>query len=109
MLEVPFIEPPFEISARVISGRGMSLKIDHVWRTIAVAAAEKMIVADFVKSRCRSVGGDVSAQAAVFSVGIDDHRHRIPAHITLDATLDVAVAGIFGLSFNRDGVEVGRL
>ena len=48
------------------------------------------------------------AQSAVRPVGIHDHRHGVPADVALDPPLDLAVAGVRRLLFNRDGVEVRR-
>ena len=44
----------------------------------------------------------------VVRIGLDHHRHRVPAHDALDAPLDVAVAGIWRLLLRRNRVDVGR-
>ena len=49
------------------------------------------------------------ADACRFAVSPHDHSHRVPADITLDAPLDLAVARIRLLLLHRDGVYVGRV
>ena len=40
--------------------------------------------------------------------GTDDHRQRVPAHISLDAFLQIQIAGIGRLALHRDGVVIRR-
>ena len=46
-------------------------------------------------------------ETAVPAVGLDDHRHGIPAEVALDAPFDIPVAGILRFLFGRDGVHIG--
>src|SRR5205814_1258487 len=80
--------------ARVVSRGGMALEKNHVSRTVAVAATEKMIVTDLVQCRQRGKGRDVSAQPAVQPVGVHDHRHGVPANVTLDSHFGLPITRI---------------
>src|SRR5260370_31853440 len=83
IMQLLFIEAPFQVSARVIARRGVALKIDEVRRPAAVAAAEKMIVSHFIKCRAGSVIPDVAADAVMLASGFHDHRHRVPPDVAL--------------------------
>src|ERR671914_632545 len=87
----------------------MALKINHIAGLFAVAAAEKMIEADFIQGRRRGVGRDVPTDVGVQPVRFDYHRHGVPADIAFDATLDFPLAGISRLSFGRYGIDVRRV
>jgi hypothetical protein len=41
------------------------------------------------------------------AVGLDHHRHRVPAHVGAQALLDLDVAGRALFLVGRDGVDVG--
>jgi hypothetical protein len=51
----------------------------------------------------------VTADAVFNTIGAHDHGHRVPAHETLDAALDLTAAGIRHLLVGVDGVDVGRV
>ncbi len=89
ILQMPFVQPAFEKRARIHSRRGVALKINDVAGEIFRRAAEKMIERHFVKRRRRSVSRDVAADVRG-RIGLDHHRHRVPAHEAFDAALDVA-------------------
>ncbi len=42
-------------------------------------------------------------------VGIDDHRHRIPADVALDLPFDLAITGIRRLLFPGNRVDIGSI
>ena len=107
ILQMLFVQPAFEIGARIHAGRGVALKINLVAGKILRAPAEKMILRHFVKRRRRRERRDVPADVRG-GIRLHHHRHRVPAHDALDAALDVAVAGIFRLLRRRDGVDVRR-
>src|SRR5439155_778471 len=50
ILQVLFREPSFEVSARVISGRGVALKINHVRGPAIRGSAKEMIEANLIQS-----------------------------------------------------------
>ena len=43
------------------------------------------------------------------AVGLDDHGHGIPADDAFDPPFDLAVAGIGGFSFRRNGIDIRRV
>src|SRR5688572_18258193 len=88
IVQVLFRETAFEIGAGVVAGRGVALEKYDVRRLAFVAAAEAMVLRDFVKCRGRRESRDVSAKAVVLAVGVDDHRHGVPANKALDAGFD---------------------
>ena len=42
-------------------------------------------------------------------VGMDHHRHRVPAQVSLDPALERAIAGILDFLARRDRVDVGGI
>ena len=92
----------------VDSRRGMPLEEDLVGRLRALLAAEEVVEGHFVQRGGRGEGGDMPADAAAELVGADDHRHGVPADDALDAAFDLAVAGVCGLEFDRNGVDIRR-
>ena len=107
ILQLRFINPAFHVGARIHTGRGVTLEINHVARKIFGATPEKMILRHFVKRRGRRKRRDVATDVRI-GIRLHHHRHCIPAHDTLDAALDVAVAGILRLLLGRNRVDVGR-
>ena len=70
---------------------------------------EEVVEADFVERGRRGERRDVAADAVFGLVGLDHHRHRVPAHEALDPALDFAAARERRLLGRRDGVDVGRV
>src|SRR4051812_43554336 len=88
IVEVLLIEATFQKRARVVAGGTVALKVDDICRLAIVAAPEKVVVSDLIKSGRGSVGRDVSTKSAVLAVRVYDHRHGIPTKITFDAGFD---------------------
>src|SRR6185436_11299700 len=97
-------QSPFEKGARVIARRGVALKENKIGGTI-IATAEEMVLRDLVKRRAGSETGNVTAEAVVLLVRIDDHRHGVPANDAFDTAFDFAVAGVFRLFPRRNGIH----
>ena len=76
----------------------MALKVHQVGGSIAVAAMEKMVETDFVQRGAGGVGRDVAAETGMLAIGVDDHRHGVPAGQTLDPPLQFAIARVRGSS-----------
>ena len=84
----------------------MSLEVNEVARLVAVAGVKEMIEAD-LKQRCqRGIGRDVTTDSRVFLVLTMHHRHGIPASQAFHAPLELAIAGIWDLLFDGNGVDV---
>ena len=107
ILQMLLVQPAFEKSARIHSGRGVPLEINEVARKIFRASAEKMILRHLVKRRRRCERPDVSAHVRR-GIRLHHHRHRVPADDALDAAFDVAVAGKCRLLLRRNRVDVRR-
>ena len=108
ILQMSLVQPAFEKRPRIHARRGVALEINHVAGKILRAPAEKMVERHFVKRRRRGVGRDVPADVRG-GIGLDHHRHRVPADVALDAALDLAVAGKRRLLLRRNGVDVRRV
>ncbi len=102
------IQPPLEVGARIVAGRRVALKKDQVCRLAIIPTAEKVVLRDFVERRERGEGRNVSTEATVLAIGIDDHGHGVPANEALDAGFNLPVAGIGRLLFEGNRVEIGR-
>src|SRR5262245_65545227 len=94
-----FPEPPFEEGARVDSRRSVSLKIDEVTRLITDTGTKEVIEPDLHEGGDRGVCCNMSANARVRFVLLQDHGHRVPAQDALDPASDRLVAGIRLLIF----------
>ena len=53
------------------------------------------------------MAAEVAAVGRVQAVGLDHHRHRVPAHVGAQALLDLDVAGAALFLVGRDRVDVG--
>ena len=108
MVQMPFVQAVFQKRARIVAGRGVALKINQVRQPSILAPAEEMVVGHFIKRRHRSVAGDMAAHPGVAVIGVDHHGHGVPARQALDAALNLPVAGISRLLFQRDGIDIRR-
>ncbi len=96
----------FHKGSGVHAGRGVALE-EHLVAAAGVAPSpEEVVVAHFVEVRGRGVGGDVAADADARALGPVDGHRGVPAHVGADALLDLLVAGVVRLVFDRDGVDV---
>src|SRR6185312_5203866 len=95
-------DPPFQITARIYAGRGVSLKVNEIAGLIAVVGVEEMVVAN-LQQRCqRRIRGNVSADAGILLVLPVDHRHSIPTDQALDAALHRPISRIGMFFFYGD-------
>src|ERR1043165_2915969 len=85
----------------------MALKVNHVRVMITVTAAEKMVEAHFIKRGRGSIGGNMTANVWMKTIGFDNHRHGVPTDVALNPPLNFPVAGIAGLVLARNGIDVG--
>ena len=108
VLQVLLVQPAFQERPRVNARRRVPLEIHHVADEILRPPAEEMVEPHLAQRRRRGVGRDVPAQAAVLAVGVDDHRHRVPADVALDAPLHLPIPREGRLLLGGDGVDVGR-
>ncbi len=107
--QVLFGQAAFEERAAVHAGAGVTLEVDLVTgETVFAAAAEEVVLGDFVQGRRTGKGADVPADGAVFAIRADDHGHRVPANDALDAAFDLAVAREDWLFVDGNRVDVGR-
>src|SRR5882672_6671160 len=92
-----FAQAPFEIGTRINAWTRVSLDEEHIARMVVRGRSPEVIEAHFVERR----GGCIARQvAAVLSAGaVRQHHHgdRIPADVSLDATLESAIARVFAL------------
>ncbi len=57
-------------------------------------------------AKLRDVAAEVAAVGRVQAVGLDDHRHRVPAHVGAQAPFELEVAGAVLLVDRLDRVDV---
>jgi len=113
MQQLLFGQAAFEVGAGVDAGRHMALDVQAVAAVVLALGMPEMVEAGTEHAGQRGEGADVAAQvAAVFrvvAVGLDHHRHRVPAHVGAQALLDLDVAGAAGFLLGRNGVDIGRV
>ena len=90
-------QTPFQEGARIDARRAVALEINEIARLVDAGLilncrAEEVVEADLHQRGHRGIGRDVAADAGVFLVLLDDHRHRVPADDALDAALDFEIA-----------------
>ncbi len=95
-----------EESARIDSGRGVPLIVDHVAGERLRRRAEKMILADVEERRGGGERRDVTSELRAHFVRTHDHRERIPTHVVAKASFDSAIPGKRCLPFGRNRVDV---
>jgi len=50
----------------------------------------------------------MTADIGVEAIGLDDHRHGVPAHVTFDAPFDFPIARVRRLLLRGNGIDVRR-
>ena len=108
MVELLLADSPLQEGSGVNPRRAVALEHDQIAAVGLAGGTEEMIEPDFEEIGNRLVGGDVASETAALAVGLDHHRHRVPADDRLDTPLERRVARSLGLLVGRDGVEVGR-
>ena len=108
VLQLLFGDPPLEKCPRVDARRGVALKVDLVARVVVAAAADEVIHRHLDERGRRGERGDVTADALVFAIGANHHRHRVPADDALDPSLNLAIAREGRLLVDRNRVDVRR-
>ncbi|MNN01042.1 hypothetical protein D3C81_1136490 [compost metagenome] len=106
IVQLRFRDAAFQIGAAIDAGRGMALDVDQVPGELVRAATEEVVETHVVQHGRRLVGGDVAAHVRV-SGRAQDHHHRIPADIRVQAALDGQVARICTLALGGDAVGIG--
>ena len=107
VMELLLADPPFEESAGIDTGRAVTLEEHQIPAMILGTRVQEVVVGDIDQGRRGGEAGDVPAQLGREPIGLDHHRHRIPAHQRADAPLQRQIArkGLLGL--DRDGVQIG--
>ncbi len=85
----------------------MALDIHHVALEVVGATAEKVIEANVIQYRRRSIGGDMTADSRMLA-GPQHHGHGVPADIGVQPAFDGQVARVGLLAVDGNGVDVGR-
>ena len=92
-----FGDPTFEVGARIDAGGHMALDVEAVTAVVFALGVPEMVEARAKHVGQRGKRADVAAQVAAFgrvdAVGLDDHRHRVPAHVGAQTAFDFQVAG----------------
>src|SRR5690348_13468730 len=109
MLQMVLIKTALKKCARINPGRGMPLEVNHVAYKIAVPRTKEMIEGDLIERRGGGISRDVSAEATMGAVRVNDHGHGVPAHIALNATFHFPVTRKWRLFVRRDSIDIRRL
>ena len=87
-------ESTLEVSARVDTGRRVTLEVDVVAGDAVLMSMKEVIEAGFEERGAGRVRGDVTAEAGVQPIGPHHHGHGVPADQAADAALDLSIAGV---------------
>src|SRR5690606_28895333 len=101
-----FAHAPFNKSACVDAGRGVSLEVDLVATAGVVLATEEVVEAHFIKRGYGGVRGDVSTDTLAGSLSARHHHGGVPADPAAVTALHFLVAGELGLVVHVNGVDV---
>ena len=104
-LQLVFIEPAFEVGARIDAGGRMRLEEHQVAAVFAVCRMEEMIEADLKDFGGGRIASDTAAELAMGHIGARDHRQRVPTDNGGDPRLHIDVAGKRALPFEGDVFE----
>ena len=107
IVELLLGEAAFKEGAGVHPRRAVPLEEDQIAALLAVLTVPEVVLPDLVHHRRGCKTGDVTADIGVLA-GTDNHRQRIPAHISLNAFLQLQIAGIRRLALHRDSVVIRR-
>ncbi len=105
--QVFLLQAPHQKGTRIDARGNVTLDVQHVRRTIGTATTKEMVKTDLIQGGTGGIGGDVSSQSTMVSIGINDHRHRIPPDVAFDPSLDFPIPRVSGLVFFWNGVDVG--
>ena len=106
---LPSTQSSFKKGPGINPRRGVRLKV-HLIATIVSALRSKEVVKTHLHhGGSRQIGRNMAANAGTAIVGLEYHRHRIPANDVLDAGFNFDVAGIFALIENVYGVAIERI
>ena len=101
----------FHEGAGVDAGRRVALDVEQVAAVVFALGVPEVVEAGAEHRRQRREARDVAAEVAavgrVQAVRLDDHRHRVPAHVGAQPLLDLDVAGRALFLVGRDRVDVG--
>ena len=110
MEQLLFSQAPFHVSAGIDARRHVALNIEAVAAVVFTLGVPEMVEAGAKHVRERGEGANVAPQITaidrVVAIGLDHHRHRIPAHVGTQTLLnfDIARAALFLVG--GDGVDV---
>jgi hypothetical protein len=106
-----FGQAAFEVSAGIDAGGDVALDVEAVAAVVLALGMPEVVEAGAEHVRQRGEGADVAAEVAalgrVVAVGLDHHRHRVPAHVGTQALFDLEIAGATLFLIGLDGVDVG--
>ncbi len=106
-------QTPFQVGARIDAGRHMALDVEAVTTVVFTLCVPEMIEAGTKHVGQRGEGTDVPAQIStvhrVMAIGLDHHRHGVPAHVGAQAFLDFNIAWATLLLIGLYRVDVGRV
>ena len=105
-----FRDAALEVCPRVDARRRVALDVQQVAAVLAVGAVPEVVEAAAQhggeRRERRQVATEIAAVGRMQPVRLDDHRHRVPAHVGAQALFDVDVAGELRLVLGRDRVDV---
>jgi hypothetical protein len=105
-----FGQAAFKVGAGVDAGGDVALDVEAVAAVVFALGVPEVVEASAEHVRQRGKGADVAAEVAAFggmvAVGLDHHRHGIPAHVGAQALFDLEIAGAALFLVGLDGVDV---
>ena len=102
-----FGETAFQERAGVDARRRVALDVQQVAAVVFGFGMPEVVEADAQHVGQRGERRDVATEVAVEAVGLDDHRHRVPAHPRAQALFVFQVAGAVRFQVGRNRVHVG--
>ncbi|MDZ7653192.1 MAG: hypothetical protein U5L03_11920 [Burkholderiaceae bacterium] len=108
VVQLLLADAALEEGARIDARRRVALDVEQVAAVVLAARVEEVVEADVVEGRRRGEARDVTAERGILAVGLDHHRHRVPAHEGAEPLLDLDVAGRALFLVGRDRVDVRR-
>lgn len=99
----------FHERAGVDARRGVPLGEQQVAAVIVRRGMPEVVEPDVIQRRGGCEGRDMPAEFGRDAVGLDHHRHRIPADIGTNAVFHRAVARVLGFQVRGNGVDVGGI
>ena len=107
VMHLVFGQPTLEECACINARCDVPLDIKKISTMVFGRRMEEMVEADIIECRGRGEARDMSAESRVVAIGLNDHRHGVPANEGTDPFFQRLISGTRLLERFGDRVDIG--